>query len=135
MKSKSVKVADVVITSEKTGEILRGTVIDAGSRIQGKVNYIFNYKKSKNFKIWTAWDTNSIFSVVFEVDQNGFGENFLIFSTITSVTKVLINVKMSIQDITSVLKLHFQYMVEPENGLANDGPFWSMKSQFEQCAK
>ena len=51
MKSKSVKVADVVITSEKTGEILRGTVIDAGSRIQGKVNYIFNYKKSKNFKI------------------------------------------------------------------------------------
>ena len=43
MKSKSVKVADVVITSEKTGEILRGTVIDAGSRIQGKVNYIFNY--------------------------------------------------------------------------------------------
>ena len=51
------------------------------------------------------------------------------------MTKVLINVKMSIQDITSVLKLHFQYMVEPENGLANDGPFWPMKSQFEQFAK
>ena len=43
MKSKSVKVADVVLTSQKTGEILRGTVIDAGSRIQGKVNYILYY--------------------------------------------------------------------------------------------
>ena len=25
--------------------------------------------------------------------------------------------------------------VEPEVGLANDGPFWTMKSQFEQFAK
>ena len=38
MKSKSVKVADVVLTSQKTGEILRGKVIDAGNRYQGKVN-------------------------------------------------------------------------------------------------
>ena len=42
---------------------------------------------------------------------------------------------MSIQDITSVLKLHFQNVVESEVGLANDGPFWTMKSQFEQFAK
>ena len=43
IKSKTVKVAEEVIKSEQTGEILRGTVIGAGSRIPGKVNYILNY--------------------------------------------------------------------------------------------
>ena len=42
---------------------------------------------------------------------------------------------MSIWDITSVLKLHFKNVVEPEVGKANDGLFWTMKSQFEQFAK
>ena len=44
IKSKTLKVADVIITSERTGEILRGQVIDAGSRVQGNVNYIYNLR-------------------------------------------------------------------------------------------
>ena len=37
LQAKTVKVSNVIIKSEKTGEVLTGTVIDAG-RIQAKVN-------------------------------------------------------------------------------------------------
>ena len=44
LKSKTIRVADVIITSQTTGEILRGQVIDTGNRIKGIVN---NYNFSQ----------------------------------------------------------------------------------------